>query len=53
MHTQSLIPIQRKRTTLKQNDNIEARVQAMKEEFNAYRKRQATRHKAAELESAC
>lgn len=51
MHTQSLFPLQRKRAL--KNDNIEARVQAMKEEFNAYRKRQATRHKAAELESAC
>lgn len=51
-HTQSLLPYQRKRATFK-NDNIEARVQAMKEEFSAYRKRQATRQNAAELESAC
>lgn len=51
MHTQSLLPFQRKRAS--KNDNIEARVQAMKEEFNAYRKRQATRQIAAELESAC
>lgn len=49
--TQALMPFQRKRGS--KNDNIEARVQAMKEEFNAYRKRQATRQNAAELESAC
>ncbi|CAD7079244.1 unnamed protein product [Hermetia illucens] len=34
-------------------DNIEARVQAMKEEFYAYRKRQAMRRAGVELESAC
>lgn len=39
MHTQSLQPHQRKRVS--KYDNIEARVQAMKEEFNAYRQRQA------------
>lgn len=34
-------------------DNIEARVQAMKEEFYAYRKRQAMKRAGVELESAC
>ncbi|XP_059615352.1 protein turtle isoform X2 [Phlebotomus argentipes] len=34
-------------------DNIEARVQAMKEEFYAYRQRQALRRAGVELESAC
>lgn len=34
-------------------DNIEARVQAMKEEFNEFRKRQAKRRRSHELESAC
>ncbi|XP_048516983.1 protein turtle isoform X4 [Dendroctonus ponderosae] len=34
-------------------DNIDARVQAMKEEFNEFRKRQANRRKSYELESAC
>lgn len=52
MHTQSLQPYQRKR--ISKYDNIEARVQAMKEEFHAYRKRQATQqHSGVELESAC
>nr|CAD7409905.1 unnamed protein product [Timema poppensis] len=34
-------------------DNIEARVQAMKEEFHQFRKRQARRRRSEELESAC
>lgn len=34
-------------------DNIDARVQAMKEEFNEFRKRQANRKKSHDLESAC
>ncbi|XP_044733170.1 protein turtle isoform X3 [Chrysoperla carnea] len=34
-------------------DNIEARVQAMKEEFHEFRKRQAKRRRSQELESAC
>ncbi|KAJ8895882.1 hypothetical protein PR048_001222 [Dryococelus australis] len=34
-------------------DNIEARVQAMKEEFHEFRKRQAKRRRSEELESAC
>ncbi|XP_018573368.1 protein turtle isoform X3 [Anoplophora glabripennis] len=34
-------------------DNIDARVQAMKEEFNEFRKRQANRRRSHELESAC
>lgn len=34
-------------------DNIDARVQAMKEEFNEFRKRQAKRRRSQELESAC
>lgn len=34
-------------------DNIDARVQAMKEEFNEFRKRQAKRRVHHELESAC
>lgn len=34
-------------------DNIDARVQAMKEEFNEFRKRQANRRRSHVLESAC
>ncbi|XP_072393694.1 protein turtle isoform X3 [Diabrotica undecimpunctata] len=34
-------------------DNIDARVQAMKEEFNEFRKRQANRKRSQELESVC
>lgn len=34
-------------------DNIDARVQAMKEEFHEFRKRQAKRRRSHELESAC
>lgn len=34
-------------------DNIDARVQAMKEEFNEFRKRQAKRRRSHELESVC
>lgn len=41
----------RKRPT--RYENIEARVQAMKEEFYAYKKRQAMNRIAAPLESAC
>lgn len=62
LQTQSLQPYQRKRVS--KYENMEARVQAMKEEFYAYRKRQAMQmqqHPAAtanknssvELESAC
>lgn len=51
MHTQSLQPYQRKRVS--KYDNIEARVQAMKEEFHAYRQRQAMQRAGVELESAC
>jgi hypothetical protein len=34
-------------------DNIDARVQAMKEEFHAFRKRQAIKRSGIVLESAC
>lgn len=63
LHTQSLQPYQRKRVS--KYENIEARVQAMKEEFYAYRQRQAMQMQqnttanaannttAVELESAC
>ncbi|XP_046388423.1 protein turtle-like isoform X4 [Ischnura elegans] len=34
-------------------ENMEARVQAMKEEFHAYRQRQAKKKKGEEMESAC
>ncbi|XP_074039416.1 protein turtle isoform X4 [Leptinotarsa decemlineata] len=34
-------------------DNIDARVQAMKQEFNEFRKRQANRKRSHELESVC
>ncbi|XP_066142641.1 protein turtle isoform X2 [Euwallacea fornicatus] len=44
--------IQRKSFPIRSRyDNIDARVQAMKEEFNEFRKRQASRRR--ELESAC
>ncbi|CAH0560776.1 unnamed protein product [Brassicogethes aeneus] len=44
----------RKTYTLRSRyDNIDARVQAMKEEFNEFRKRQASRKRMQELESAC
>lgn len=43
---------QRKRL-LSKYDNIEARVQAMKEEFYAYRKRHGIRQADVELESTC
>ncbi|XP_031622823.1 protein turtle isoform X2 [Contarinia nasturtii] len=62
--TQSLQPYQRKRVS--KYENMEARVQAMKEEFYAYRKRQAmqmqqhhsastnaNKNSSIELESAC
>lgn len=42
---------QRKRVS--RYENIESRVQAMKEEFYAYRKRQAMKRAGVELESAC
>lgn len=42
-----------KPTALRRYDNIEARVQAMKEEFHEFRKRQAKRRRSHELESAC
>lgn len=63
LHTQSLQPYQRKRVS--KYENMEARVQAMKEEFYAYRKRQAmqmqqhstaanaNKNSSVELESAC
>lgn len=38
---------------LSRYDNIEARVQAMKEEFHEFRKRQAKRRRSHELESVC
>lgn len=40
-------------TRFSRYDNIEARVQAMKEEFHEFRKRQAKRRRSHELESAC
>lgn len=48
-------PISRKSRLSSKYDNIEARVQAMKEEFYEFRKRQATRQAGivGELESAC
>ncbi|XP_030745783.1 protein turtle isoform X3 [Sitophilus oryzae] len=47
-------PPQRKVFALRSRyDNIDARVQAMKEEFNEFRKRQASRRRSHELESAC
>ncbi|XP_076274407.1 protein turtle-like isoform X3 [Rhynchophorus ferrugineus] len=47
-------PPQRKGFPLRSRyDNIDARVQAMKEEFNEFRKRQASRRRSHELESAC
>lgn len=48
-------PTTRKSRLSSKYDNIEARVQAMKEEFYEYRKRQATRQAGigGELESAC
>lgn len=46
-------PTQQRKPRLSKYENIEARVQAMKEEFYAYRKRQANRHSSVELESAC
>lgn len=54
-HTLSMTtPVARKSRLSSKYDNIEARVQAMKEEFYEYRKRQATRQAGiGELESAC
>lgn len=48
-------PVRKSYGTLRSTryDNIEARVQAMKEEFNEFRKRQAKRKQSHELESAC
>jgi immunoglobulin superfamily member 9B len=43
--------VQRKRVS--RYDNIDARVQAMKDEFYAFRKRQAMKRAGIELESAC
>ncbi len=51
-YSQQTLPLQQ-RKRLSKYDNIEARVQAMKEEFYAYRKRQAMRRSGVELESAC
>ncbi|KAG4079367.1 hypothetical protein HA402_008059 [Bradysia odoriphaga] len=51
-YSQQTLPLQQ-RKRLAKYDNIEARVQAMKEEFYAYRKRQAMRRSGVELESAC
>ncbi|XP_037958825.1 protein turtle [Teleopsis dalmanni] len=43
-----------RKTRISRYDNIEARLQAMKEEFYAYRKRQAMKHAGVgELESVC
>lgn len=47
----TLTPAQHIRTP--KYDNIEARVQAMKEEFHAFRQRQARRRQSEEIESAC
>lgn len=49
------VPIRKSYGTLRsiRYDNIDARVQAMKEEFNEFRKRQAKRRRSHELESAC
>lgn len=47
-------PTRKSYSTLRSRyDNIDARVQAMKEEFNEFRKRQANRRRSHELESAC
>lgn len=48
-------PLRKSYGTLRSSryDNIDARVQAMKEEFNEFRKRQAKRRRSHELESAC
>ncbi|XP_063916587.1 protein turtle isoform X3 [Zophobas morio] len=47
-------PVRKVYSTLRSRyDNIDARVQAMKEEFNEFRKRQAKRRRSHELESAC
>lgn len=51
-YSQQTLPLQQ-RKRLSKYDNIEARVQAMKEEFYAYRKRQAMQRSGVELESAC
>ncbi|XP_067009993.2 protein turtle isoform X3 [Anabrus simplex] len=51
IYATSLFPARPKR--LAKYDNIEARVQAMKEEFHEFRKRQAKRRRSQELESAC
>lgn len=49
------MPMRKGYSTLRSTryDNIDARVQAMKEEFNEFRKRQAKRRRSHELESAC
>lgn len=47
-------PVRKGYSTIRSRyDNIDARVQAMKEEFNEFRKRQANRRRSHELESAC
>lgn len=48
------VPNRRSFGSVRRYDNIDARVQAMKEEFNEFRKRQAKRQRVVqELESAC
>ncbi|XP_063222790.1 protein turtle isoform X3 [Bacillus rossius redtenbacheri] len=49
----STSPLPARTKHLSKYDNIEARVQAMKEEFHEFRKRQAKRRRSEELESAC
>lgn len=51
IYSASFYPTRPKRPS--KYDNIEARVQAMKEEFHEFRKRQAKRRRSEELESAC
>ncbi|PSN50340.1 hypothetical protein C0J52_07601 [Blattella germanica] len=51
IYSASFYPLRAKRPS--KYDNIEARVQAMKEEFHEFRKRQAKRRRSEELESAC
>lgn len=51
IYAASFYPSRPKR--LSKYENIEARVQAMKEEFHEFRKRQANRRRSEELESAC
>jgi len=51
IYSTSFYPTRPKRPS--KYENIEARVQAMKEEFHEFRKRQAKRRRSEELESAC